>query len=110
MLAVVNAGLATSEVVLRWLKPAALADKFSHQYGISVFTIYLGGATMGPLLAASLTINRVVVPGPHELLVRIPVSLIPVFVGAALGLGLGLAEGLLLAPPAAIQWRFRIRG
>ena len=102
MLAVVNAGLATSEVVLRWLKPAALADKFSHQYGISVFTIYLGGATMGSLLAAALTIDRVVVPGPHELLVRIPVSLIPVFVGAALGLGLGLAEGLLLAPPAAI--------
>lgn len=110
MLAVVNAGLATSEVVLRWLKPAALADKFSHQYGISVFTIYLGGATMGSLLAAALTIDRVVVPGPHELLVRIPVSLIPVFVGAALGLGLGLAEGLLLAPPAAIQWSFRIRG
>jgi hypothetical protein len=98
VLAVVNAGLATSEVVLRWLKPAALADKFSHQYGISVFTIYLGGATMGSLLAAALTIDRVVVPGPHELLVRIPVSLIPVFVGAALGLGLGLAEGLLLAP------------
>ncbi len=65
---------------------------------------------MGPLLAVALTINRVVIPGSHELLVRIPVSLIPGLVGAAFGLGLGLAEGLLLAPPAAIQWRFRIRG
>lgn len=39
VLAVVVAGLATSEVVLRLLKPVALADKFSHRYGISVFTV-----------------------------------------------------------------------
>jgi hypothetical protein len=48
VLAVVNAGLATSEVVLRWLKPAALAVTFSHQYGISVFAIYLGGDWVWP--------------------------------------------------------------
>lgn len=101
VLAVVVAGLATSEVVLRWLKPVALADKFSHRYGISVFTVCLGGATMGFLLAAALTLNRVLVPGPDELLVRIPVSFIPGLVGAAFGLGLGLVEGLILALPLA---------
>jgi hypothetical protein len=35
---------------------------------------------MGFLLAAALTINRVLVPGPDELLERRPVSLIPVLV------------------------------
>lgn len=110
MLAVVIAGLATSEIVLRWLKPVALADKFSHRYGVSVFAVCLGGAMMGFLLAAALTLNRVLVPGPDELLVRIPLSLIPGLVGAAFGLGLGLVEGLILALPlAAILGRFRNR-
>jgi hypothetical protein len=99
VLAVVVAGLATSEVVLRWLKPVALADKFSHRYGISVFAVCLGGAIMGFLLAAALTLNRVLIPGPDELLVRIPVSLIPGLVGATFGLVLGLVEGLILALP-----------
>ena len=81
VLAVVVAGLATSEVVLRLLKPAALTDKFSYRYGISVFTVCLGGAIMGFLVAAALTLNRVLVPGPDDLLVRIPVSFIPGLVG-----------------------------
>ena len=68
VLAVVIAGLATSEIVLRWLKPVALADKFSHRYGVSVLVVCLGGAIMGFLLAAALTLNRVLVPGPDELL------------------------------------------
>jgi hypothetical protein len=94
VLAVVVAGLATSEVVLRLLKPVALADKFSYRYGISVFTVCLGEAIMGFLLAAALTLNRVLATGPDKLLVRIPVSFIPGLVGAAFGLGLGLVEGL----------------
>ena len=101
VLAVVIVGFTTSEVILRWLKPEALADKFSHRYGISVFTICLGGAIMGFLLAAALTINRVLVPGPDELLVRLPASFIPGLVGAALGQVLGLVEGLIVALPLA---------
>ncbi len=97
VLAVVIVGFTTSEVILRWLKPEALADKFSHRYGISVFTICLGGAIMGFLLAAALTINRVLVPGPDELLVRLPASFIPGLVGAALGQVLSLVESLIVA-------------
>ena len=78
-------------------EPEALADKFSHRYGISVFTICLGGAIMGFLLAAALTINRVLVPGPDELLVRLPASFIPGLVGAALGQVLSLVESLIVA-------------
>jgi hypothetical protein len=101
VLAVVIVGFATSKVILRWLKPEALADKFSHRYGVSVFTIRLGGAIMGFLLAVALTINRVLVPRPDELLVRLPVSFIPGLVGAALGQVLGLVEGLIVALPLA---------
>jgi hypothetical protein len=110
VLAVMIAGLVTSEVVLRWLEPVALAEKFSHRYGISVFAVCLGGTLMGFLLAAALTLNRVLVPGPDTLLERIPVSLIPGLVGAVFGLGLGLVEGLFLALPlAVILGRFRNR-
>lgn len=66
---------------------------------------------MGFLLAAALTLDRVLVPRPDELLVGISVSFIPGLVGAAFGLGLGLVEGLILALPlAAILGRFKNRG
>jgi hypothetical protein len=62
VLAVVVVGHATSDVVLRRLKPVALADKFSHRYDISVVTECLSGAIMGFLLAAALALNRVISP------------------------------------------------
>jgi hypothetical protein len=65
---------------------------------------------MGFLLAAALTLNRMLVPGPPSLLERIPVSLIPGFVETMFGLVLGLVEGLVLAfLLAAILGRFRSR-
>ncbi len=44
-----------------------------------------------------LTLYRVLVPKPDELLVRIKVSFIPGLLGAAFGLGLDLVEGIILA-------------
>jgi hypothetical protein len=111
VLAVVVAGLATSEAVLRRPKPVVLADKFSRLHGISAFTVCFGGAIMGFLVVAALTLDRVLVPEPDELLVRTPVSFIPGLVWAAFGLVLGLVEGLILALPLeAILGRFRNRG
>ncbi len=107
MLAVVVAGLVTSEIILR-LRQSALTEKFSHRYGFSVCMVCLGGTLTGFLLAAALTINRTMVPGPDELLERVIGSLIPGFVGAVFGLVLSLAEGLILAfPLAATLGRFR---
>lgn len=59
----------------------AHADEFSRRYGTSMFTICLDEAIMGFLLFAALTL---------KLLVRIPVSFITGFVGAAFGLKQGL--------------------
>lgn len=106
--AVMVAGLVTAEVVLRWLKPVALAEKFSRRYGISVFVVCLGGALMGFLLAAALALNGVLVGGSKTLPERIPGALASGVVGVAFGLGSGLVEGAILAfPLAAILGRFR---
>jgi hypothetical protein len=75
-----------------------------------VFAVCLGGILMVFLLAAALTLNRMLVPGPPSLLERIPVSLIPGFVGTMFGLVLGLVESFFLAfLLAAILGRFRSR-
>ena len=107
VLAVVVAGIVISDIVLR-LRRSALAEKFSHRYGFTVCMVCFGGTLTGFLLAAALTINRTMVPGPDALLERVMGSLIPGFVGAVFGLVLGLAEGLILAfPLAAVLGRFR---
>ena len=108
VLAVVVAGLVTSEIVLRRLRSAALAEKFSDRYANSVFVVCLGGALMGFLLVVALTLNRMLGPGPPEALERMLVSLAPGLTGVAFGLVLGLAQGLILAfPLAIILGRFR---
>ncbi|CAA9430602.1 MAG: hypothetical protein AVDCRST_MAG37-571 [uncultured Rubrobacteraceae bacterium] len=89
----VLAGLVTSEIVLRRLRSATLAEKFSDRYANSVFVVCLGGTLIGFLLGAALTLNRMLVPGPPEVLERMLVSLAPGLVGAAFGLVLGLAGG-----------------
>src|ERR687894_1906426 len=60
---------------------------------------------MGFLLAAALTLNRVLVLGPPSLLERIPVSLIPGFVGAVFDLVLGLLEGIGRAWYSPFLWQ-----
>ncbi len=108
VLAAVVAGLVTSQLVLRWFKRQFLAQRFSDRYAIMVIVVCLGGTLMGFLLAAALTLNRTLVPGPPEILERMLMSLAPGLVGAALGSVLGIAEGLILAfPLAAILGRFR---
>jgi hypothetical protein len=73
-----------------------------------LFAVCLGGILTGFLLAAALTLNRMLVPGPPSLLERILVSLIPGFVGTMFGLVLGLVESFFLAfLLAAVLGRFR---
>ncbi len=106
VLAVIAAGLVTSEIILRSLRPVALAEKFRDRYAFLVIVVCLGGTLMGFLLAAALTLNRTLVPGPPAVLDPILVSSISSLVGAAFGLALGLAEGLILAFPLAafLKW------
>ena len=99
MLIVVVAGLVTSEIVLRRSKP--LREKFSDRYGVMLFAVGLGGMLMGELLAGLFALNGVLFPGLSTIPERILVALLSGLVGAAFGLELGLAEGLVLAFPLA---------
>ncbi len=71
---VLAAGLVTSGIILRWLRPVALAEKFRDRYAFLVIVVCLGGTLMGFLLAAALTLNRTLVPGPPAVLDLILVS------------------------------------
>lgn len=110
------AGLVTSEIVLRWLRSAVLAEKFLDRYANSVVVVCLGGVMMGFLLAYAITLNALLlapssVSGPMEMLEWMLRAFGPGLVGAALGLGMGLTEGLILAfPLAAVLGRLRDRG
>lgn len=112
VLAVVIVGLATSEIVLRWMRPAIFAERFLDRYFNSVVVVCLGGVIMGGLLAYVLTLNVFLhgpfsISGPVEMMESLLRSLGPGLLGAAFGLGLGLVEGLILAfPLAAILGRF----
>jgi hypothetical protein len=55
--AVVVAGLVTSEIVLRWLRSAVLAEKFLDRYANSVVVVCLGRVMMGFLLTYAITLN-----------------------------------------------------
>lgn len=108
VLAVAVAGLATSEIVLRWLGASITARGFAPRYRASVFAVGLGGALMGFLLAYVLTVERVLGPGPPSIPGLVLVALGPGLVGLAFGLVLGLAEGFILALPlAAVLGTFR---
>jgi hypothetical protein len=109
VLILVVAGLLTSEIVLRTFKP--LREKFFERYSFTVLAVCLGGMLMGGLLAGLFALNGVLFPKPSTILQGIVAALMSGLVGAAFGLGLGLAEGLVLAfPIAAILGLFRSRG
>lgn len=118
VVAVVVAGLATSEIVLRWFGPAnLLASRFARRYFFVVLAVCLGGVLMGFLLGYVITLNAVLsgpmssVSGPVEVLEWMLRALGPGLVGVVLGLGLGLAEGLILAfPLAAMLGKFASGG
>lgn len=108
VLAVVVAGLVISEIVIRKFQPLDSRNNFSYRYAVSAFAILFGGILMSFLLAAALTLNRTLVPGPPGIPELILASLLSGLVGAAFGLVLGMFEGLILAfPLAAILGRFR---
>jgi hypothetical protein len=108
VLAAVVAGLLTSEIVLRTFK--LQRQRFFERYGLTVLAVCLGGVLMGGLLAGLFALNGVLFPRPSTILEGIGAALISGLVGAAFGLGLGLAEGLVLAfPIAAILGLFMSR-
>ncbi len=57
VLAVVFAGLLTSEIVLRWFRRPMLDEKFFVRYGVAVSALALGGVLMGGLLTAVLIVS-----------------------------------------------------
>ena len=108
VLAVVVAGLATSEIVLRWFGTPLTADRFALRYGTATFAVCLGGTLMGFLLAFVLTLERALVPGPPSISELVLVAFVLGIVGAVAGGVMGALEGLILAfPLAAILGRFR---
>lgn len=102
VLAVVVAGFVTSEIVLRWFKSLALAERFFARYGTAVFTLCFGGAIMGGMLVFVLILNDALIPGLPATPEQIVPALLVILAGAAFGLALGLAEGVILAFPLAV--------
>ena len=68
-----------------------------NRYGSSMVVVCIGGTLMGFTLAATLVLDRKLVPGPPAASELIFVSLFSGLVGSMFGLVLGLAEGLILA-------------
>jgi len=67
VLAVVVAGLLTSEIVLRWFKQSALAEECSERCGVVIGAVCLGGASMGGLLVPALALGAVLAGGESEI-------------------------------------------
>lgn len=106
VLAVVVAGLVTSEITLRRLEP--FGEEFFHRYRIMVLALGLGGMLTGGMVTAALALNGALLIEPATLLVRVAAALLFGLVDGASGAVLGLLEGLILAfPLAAILGRFR---
>jgi hypothetical protein len=100
VLAVVVAGLLTSEIVLRWFKQSALAEECSERCGVVIGAVCLGGASMGGLLVPALTPGAVLAGGESEITPAavsavLIYALFSVFYGAAMG----FLEGMFIAVP-----------
>src|SRR5215203_5097973 len=67
VLAVVVAGLLTSEIVLRWFKQSALAEECPERCGLVIGAVCLGGASMGGLLVPALALGAVLAGGESEI-------------------------------------------
>jgi hypothetical protein len=95
VLAVVVAGLLTSEIVLRWFKQSALAEECSEPCGIVIGAVCLGGASMGGLLVPALTLGAVLAGGESEITpAAVSAALIYVLEGMFITVTLGGILGL----------------
>jgi hypothetical protein len=112
VLAVVVAGLLTSEIVLRCFKQSALAEEYSERCGVVIGAVCLGGASMGGLLVPALALGAVLVGGEPEITpAAVSAVLIYTLFGALYGAAMGFLEGMFLAVPlGSILRLFRNRG
>jgi hypothetical protein len=107
VIATLIAGLATSEIVLRVF--GVPGRTFFYRYSVVATSVSLGGAIMGFPLSVQFAIDGTLGVDPPPSLYADPfallaavVSTLPVgLVGAAFGLVIGMAEGLVLAFPLA---------
>ena len=103
--AVVLAGLATSEIVLRVFELPG--RDFGHRYGIVLASVCLGAAIEGAMLGCVFSLDGTLFPEmPPGASAADPLGLVGVslgsgVVGAVIGLVVGLAVGAVLGPPLA---------
>ncbi len=108
VLAVVVAGLASAEVVLRKLGPLVRADGFYERYAAVLVAVSLGGTFSGGLLAAVWHLDGTLYAMPTSIYDVTVGTLFVVLLGIVFGGGLGVIEGLILAfPLAAVLGLFR---
>jgi hypothetical protein len=108
VLAVVVAGLASAETVLKKLEPLAHADGFYDRYAAALVAVSLGGTFSGGLLAAVWHLDGTLAAMPtsiYDITVGTPLVAL---LGTLFGGGLGVIEGLTLSfSLAAILGLFR---
>ena len=108
VLAVVVAGLASVEIVLKKLGPLVHADGFYDRYAAALVALSLGGTFSGGLLAAVWHLDGTVAAVPTSIYDITVGMLFVVLLGSVFGGGLGVIEGLILSfPLAAILGLFR---
>ncbi len=109
VLAVVVAGLAASQIVLRTFEVPGRG--FWHRYRVVVISVCIGGAIEGGLLASLFSLDGTLFPEPppgfyveHPLLLlgTLLYTLLVGLLGSVIGLVIGLAEGLFLGLPLAV--------
>ena len=100
-LAVLLAGLASAEIVLRKLGPLVRADGFYERYAAVLVALSLGGTFSGGLLAALWHLDGTLAAMPTSIYDVTVGTLHVVLLGIVIGGGLGVIEGLILAFPLA---------
>ncbi len=101
LLAVVVAGLASAEIVLRKLGPLVRASGFYERYAAVLVAVSLGGTFSGGLLAALWHLDGTLAATPTSIYDVTVGTLLVVLLGIVIGGGLGVIEGLILAFPLA---------
>ena len=108
VLAVVVAGLASAEIVLKKLGQLVYADGFYERYAAALVAVSLGGTFSGGLLAAAWHLDGTMAAMPASIYDITVGTLLVVLLGIVYGGGLGVIEGLILSfPLAAILGLFR---
>ncbi len=101
VLAVVVAGLASAEIVLKKLGPLVHADGFYERYAAVLVAVSLGGTFSGGLLAAVWHLSGTLAATPTSIYDITVGTLFVALLGTVYGGGLGVIEGLILAFPLA---------